>query len=52
MGGELAAILRSRRAKQAEERLALCERYRDRGLVFAQPDGAPVKPWNFGSTAI
>jgi len=49
LGAELAAILRSHRAAQAKEKLALGRHYTDSDLVFAMPDGQPVKPWNFGA---
>jgi len=39
------AVLRSHRARQAEQRLALGTGWRnDRGLVFTGPDGSPVDP--------
>ncbi len=46
---QLVAILRTHKAKQASERLALGEGYQEQGLVMAQPDGTPVPPWNFGA---
>jgi integrase len=48
LGDELVAILRSHRAAQAREKLALGPAYRDQDLVFALPTGEPVPPWNFG----
>jgi integrase len=50
IGEELVAILRTHKAKQAEERLLLGESYQDHDLVFARADGAPVAPWNFGAS--
>jgi integrase len=49
LGTELLTILRSHRAAQAKEKLALGPAYRDENLVFALPSGEPVPPWNFGS---
>ncbi len=45
----LAAILRSHRAVQAAEKIALDVAYRDEDLVFARPDGTPIPPWLFSS---
>ena len=45
----LVAVLRSHRAAQAAEKLALGAGYEDQDLVFARPDGSPIPPWNFGS---
>jgi len=45
----LAAILKSHRAAQAEERLFLGPAYQDQDLVFAHADGSAIDPWNFGS---
>jgi integrase len=39
--------LRSRRARQLEERLLLGSSYRDDDLVFCQPDGTPIHPDSF-----
>lgn len=36
--------LRKHRAQQAEEKLLLGPAYKDHGLVFAQPDGSPLRP--------
>jgi integrase len=36
--------LRRHKARQAEERLFVGDSWRDHGLVFCQPDGAPVHP--------
>ena len=47
ISGQLVAILRSQRVAQAAERLALGRAYHDEDLVFAQPDGHPIPPWNF-----
>ena len=47
LSAQLVTILRSHRAAQAAERLALGGAYHDEGLVFAQPDGRPIPPWNF-----
>ncbi len=44
----LCAILRTHKAKQAEERLGLGAAYKDEDLVFAHADGSPIDPWNFG----
>lgn len=38
------AALRSHRARQSKERLALGSGYEDQGLVFAREDGAPLHP--------
>lgn len=45
----LCAVLRSHKAAQAKDRLALGEAYKDQGLVFCHADGSPIDPWNFGS---
>jgi integrase len=45
----LAALLKSHRAAQAEERLFLGPAYKDQDLVFAHADGSAIDPWNFGS---
>ncbi|MGA8098896.1 MAG: tyrosine-type recombinase/integrase [Candidatus Cybelea sp.] len=42
MSDALCAVLRSHRASQAKERLALGESYKDQDLVFAHADGSPV----------
>ncbi len=42
----LVAILNSHRAAQAKERLALGSAYAVGDLVFAMPDGNPIRPWN------
>jgi integrase len=47
LSGQLVAILRSRRAAQAAEKLACRNSYHDEDLVFARPDGFPIPPWNF-----
>lgn len=39
------AALRVHRKRQAEERLAAGEEYRDHDLVFADPRGAIIAPW-------
>jgi integrase len=49
IGTELAAILHTHKATQAEEQLLLGEAYKKGDLVFARPDGGPVTPWNFGA---
>ena len=49
MPGALAAVLKTHRAAQAEERLFLGPAYKDQDLVFAHADGSAVDPWNFGS---
>jgi integrase len=49
MGSELTIILRTHKAKQAEERLFFGEAYKKGDLVFARPDGGLVTPWNFGA---
>ena len=41
------AMLRTWRAKQAQERLMVGEGYRDAGLVFCHPDGRPYHPDRF-----
>jgi integrase len=46
----LVAILRSHRAAQGAEKLALGAAYKDEGLVFARPDGSALTPWNFGAS--
>ena len=48
MSDALCEVLRSHRASQAKERLALGESYKDQDLVFAHADGSAVNPWNFG----
>jgi integrase len=45
----LVDILRSHRARQNGERLALGPSYKDGDLVFAHSDGSPIHPWNFGA---
>lgn len=42
MSDALCEVLRSHRASQAKERLALGESYKDQDLVFAHADGSPV----------
>jgi hypothetical protein len=49
LSANLVAILRSHRAAQAKEKLFFGTAYRDQGLVFAEPTGDCVKPWNFGA---
>lgn len=49
VAADLMAVLRTHKARQAEERLGLGEAYRDLNLVFARPDGSPVTPWTFGA---
>lgn len=44
------AALKSHKAAQAEIRLLLGASYRDRQLVFCQPDGAPLHPERFSRT--
>jgi integrase len=44
----LCTILRSHRASQGEQRLAMQGAYNDQGLVFAHADGSAIDPWNFG----
>lgn len=41
------AVLRSWRARQAQERLLVGAGYRDNGLVFCRPDGEPHHPEKF-----
>lgn len=41
------AALRAQKARQAAERLAAGELWRDHGLVFARQDGSPVDPNSF-----
>lgn len=48
----LCAILKSQRAEQAKDRLALGPAYKDADLVFARADGSPNDPWNFGRAAL
>ena len=45
----LLSILRTHKAAQAKDRLALGGAYKDADLLFALADGSPVTPWNFGS---
>jgi integrase len=45
---ELVLLLRQWRAKQNEERLSLGPLYRDYGLVYTIPGGAPISRHNFG----
>jgi integrase len=47
----LVAILKSHRAAQAKERLALGSAYAGGDLIFAMPDGNPIRPWNFGAAS-
>jgi len=49
IAADMIAILRTHKAKQAEERLFVGEAYQDLNLVFARPDGSAVTPWNFGA---
>jgi integrase len=44
---EIVSILRAHRVAQIKERLLAGPGYKDGDLVFAQPGGGPVKPWNF-----
>ncbi len=37
-------LMKSQKARQAEDRLTIGSGYRDYGLVFAQPDGEPLDP--------
>jgi len=46
---KLVQVLRSHRAKQAEEKFALGKEYKDSGFVFAHADGSSIKPANFGA---
>jgi integrase len=39
--------VRKHRARQAAERLAVCEAYVDHGFVFANPLGSPIPPQRF-----
>lgn len=48
MPDTLIAVLEKHWAVQEEERRALGSAYKDQDLVFAQMDGSPVRPWNFG----
>lgn len=48
----LCSILKSHRAAQAKDRLALGPAYKDADLVFARVDGSPNDPWNFGRAAL
>jgi integrase len=41
---ELAGLLRTHRAAQDAERHLAAEEWREHGLVFCQPDGAPIDP--------
>jgi integrase len=52
LSSSLVAILKSHRAAQAKERLALGAAYEDHDLVFAIPDGNPIRPWNFGAAFV
>ena len=47
ISAQLVTILRSHRAAQAAERLAMGASYQDGDLVFALPTGQPIPPWNF-----
>jgi integrase len=49
ISGALVSLLRTHRATQAAEKLAMGSGYHDQGLAFARPDGSPIPPWNFGS---
>ena len=42
--------MRSHRARQLQERLALGDGYDDEDLVFAKPDGGPIHPDGFSKT--
>ena len=44
------AALRSWKARQSEERLAIGSGYRDLDLVFTRPDGRPYHPEAFSKT--
>ena len=44
LDAETVTLLRSHRARQSAERLALGEGYRDAGLVFCREDGGPIWP--------
>ena len=44
LDGTTLAVLRSHRARQAEERLAWGPLYEDNGLVFTREDGRPIHP--------
>jgi integrase len=44
------AVLRTHRARQAEERLWMGAGYTDSGLLFAMPDGQPIHPDRFTRT--
>lgn len=46
------AELKALRARQAKERLAVGEGWRDHGLVFTRPDGAPLDPDRFSERFI
>lgn len=46
---ELVAILSEHKDAQAKERWAMGSAYQDADLVFARPDGSPIRPWNFGA---
>lgn len=46
---ETAQLLRSHRARQAEERLAWGPAYQDSGLVFTRETGEPIHPESFSS---
>lgn len=48
----LCEVLKSHRAEQAKDRLALGASYDDADLVFARADGSPNDPWNFGRSAL
>jgi integrase len=50
LDGPTVAILRSWRARQLEERLAIGSRHEDHGLVFARPEGTPLHPDYFSQT--
>lgn len=49
MAPDLIPILRAHRRQQAAERLQAGEFYQDHGLVFCQPDGRPLRPWDVWS---
>lgn len=46
---ETVKVLRSHRARQAEERLANGDMWKETGLVFTQEDGSPIHPHRFSA---
>ncbi len=50
LDGSTAAMLRTWKARQAEERLLVGVGYQDKDLIFCRPDGLPYHPEAFSKT--